>query len=146
MLGKYKESTWNTVVGMVVCLLIGVYSLTSAPTSVAQDAGNAGYNLGVITQLQAEVHMVRFSGETDATLRVVAPDASGRPQEWLVVLQPSKDVAEALRAAGVERPAMFFAPGKGYLISGSPSLDPNEHRLLAWTVTRPDGAVWRRFE
>jgi beta-lactamase regulating signal transducer with metallopeptidase domain len=146
MLGKYKESTWNTVVGMVVCLVIGVYSLTSAPTSVAQDAGSAGYNLGVIAQLQAEVHMVRFSADTDATLRVMAPDASGRPQEWLVVLQPSKDVAETLRAAGVERPAIFFAPGKGYLISGSPSLDPNEHRLLAWTVTRPDGAVWRRFE
>jgi beta-lactamase regulating signal transducer with metallopeptidase domain len=146
MLGKYKESAWNTVLGMVVCLLVGVYSLTSGPNSIAQDAGNSGYNLGLITELQAEVHMVKFSGEADATLRVVAPDQSGKPQEWLVVLQPSKDLAEALRAAGVERPALFFAPGKGYVISGSPSLDPNEHTLLAWTVTRPDGAVWRRFE
>jgi beta-lactamase regulating signal transducer with metallopeptidase domain len=146
MLGKYKESAWNTVLGMVVCLLIGVYSLTSAPTSVAQDAGKSGYDLGTITELQTEVHMAKFSGEADAILRVVAPDRSGRPQEWLVVLQRSKDVVEALRAAGVERPALFFAPGEGYIISGSPSLDPNEHRLLAWTVTRPDGAVWRRFE
>jgi beta-lactamase regulating signal transducer with metallopeptidase domain len=146
MLGRYKESAWNTAAGMVVCSLIGVYSLTSAPTSVAQDAANAGYNLGVITQLQAEVQMVKFSGDADATLRVVAPDQAGQPQEWLVVLQRSNDVVEALRAAGVERPAAFFAPGKGYVISGSPSLDPNEHRLLAWTVTRPDGAVWRRFE
>jgi beta-lactamase regulating signal transducer with metallopeptidase domain len=146
MLGRYKESAWNTAAGMVVCSLIGVYSLTSAPTSVAQDAANAGYNLGVITQLQAEVRMVKFSGDADATLRVVAPDQAGQPQEWLVVLQRSNDVVEALRAAGVERPAAFFAPGKGYVISGSPSLDPNEHRLLAWTVTRPDGAVWRRFE
>jgi beta-lactamase regulating signal transducer with metallopeptidase domain len=146
MLGKYRESAWNTVVGMVVCLAVGVYSLTSAPASVAQDAGNAGYNLGTVTQLQAEVHMVKFPGDTEATLRVVALDQSGNPQEWLVVLQRSKDMVEALRAAGVERPAMFFALGQGYLISGSPSLDPNEHRLLAWTVTRPDGAVWRRFE
>ncbi|HSC16041.1 MAG TPA: M56 family metallopeptidase [Gammaproteobacteria bacterium] len=146
MLGKYRESAWNTVVGMAVCLAVGVYSLTSAPTSVAQDAGNSGYDLGTITELQAEVHMAKFSGEADATLRVVAPDQSGRPQEWLVVLQRSNDVVEALRASGVERPALFFAPGKGYRISGSPSLDPNEHRLLAWTITRPDGAVWRRFE
>ena len=146
MLGKYKESAWNTVVGTVVCLAVGVYSLTSAPTSVAQDAGKAGYDLGTITELQAEVHMAKFSGEADAVLRVVAPDRSGQPQEWLVVLQRSNDVVQALRAAGVERPALFFAPGKGYVISGSPSLDPTEHRLLAWTITRPDGAVWRRFE
>lgn len=129
-----------------MCLLIGVLSLTSAPTSVAQDAGKAGYNLGAITELQAEVQMVKFSGEAQATLRVSAPDQSGKPQEWLVVLQRSNEVVEALKAAGVERPALFFAPGKGYVISGSPSLDANEHRLLAWTVTRPDGAVWRRFE
>ena len=90
--------------------------------------------------------MVKFSGADEAILRVVAPDQTGKPQEWLVVLQRSNDVIEALRAAGVERPAAFFAPGKGYVISGSPSVDPNEHRLLAWTVTRPDGAVWRRFE
>ena len=146
MLGRYKEAAWNTVVGMVVCLLIGVYSLTSAPTSVAQDAGNAGYNLGAITQLQAEVHMVKFFRGMEATLQVVAPDQSGKPQEWLVVLQRTEEVVEALRTAGVERPATFFAPGKGYVISGSPSLDLNERRLLAWTVTRPDGAVWRRFE
>jgi beta-lactamase regulating signal transducer with metallopeptidase domain len=146
MLGKYKESAWNTVAGMVVCLAVGVYSLTSAPISVAQDAGKAGYNLGAITELHAEVQMVKFSGEAEATLRVSAPDQSGKPQEWLVVLQRSNDVVEALRAAGVERPAAFFAPGKGYVISGSPSVDPNEHRLLAWTITRPDGAVWRRFE
>jgi beta-lactamase regulating signal transducer with metallopeptidase domain len=146
MLGKYKESAWNTVVGMIVCFLIGVYSLTSAPTSVAQDAGNAGYDLGTLTQLQAEVHMAKFMRGTDAVLRVVAPDQNGKPQEWLVVLQRTEDVVEALRAAGVERPATFFAPGVGYVISGSPSLDANERRLLAWSVTRPDGAVWRRFE
>jgi len=146
MLGKYRESASRTLVGTAACLLIGVFALTSAPTSVAQNAGNAGYNLGSITELQAEVHMVKFSGADEAILRVVAPDQTGKPQEWLVVLQRSNDVIEALRAAGVERPAAFFAPGKGYVISGSPSVDPNEHRLLAWTVTRPDGAVWRRFE
>jgi hypothetical protein len=146
MLGKYKESAWNTVVGMVVCLLIGVYSLTSAPSSVAQNVGDPGYDLGVITELQAEVHLAKLVGGTEATLRVVAPDRSGKPQEWLVVLPRWNEVAEALRAAGVEHPGAFFAPGKGYLIGGSPSLDPKERRLLAWTVTRPDGAVWRRFE
>jgi bla regulator protein blaR1 len=145
MLSKYKESALRTLVGTVACLLIGVYSLTSAPTSVAQNAGKAGYNLGSITQLQAEIHQTTFMG-TEATLRVLAPDQSGKPQEWIIELPAPLVVLEALRAAGVEHPAAFFAPGKGYLISGSPSLEPNERRLLAWTVTRPDGAVWRRFE
>jgi bla regulator protein BlaR1 len=146
MLGKYKESALNSVVGTLVCLGLGVYSLTSAPSSVAQSSANPGYDLGSVISLQAEIHMAKFVAEDDAVLRVVAPDQSGKPQEWLVVLQRSKDVVEALRAAGVERPATFFAPGKGYLISGSPSLDQSERRLLAWSVTRPDGAVWRRFE
>ena len=146
MLAKYKESTWNTVIGTVVCLLIGVYSLTSAPTSVAQAANDSGYDLGTITSLQAEVQQVKFSGDSEATLRVVAPDQNGKPQEWLVVLQRSNELVDALKAMGVEHPAAFFGLGHGYLITGSASRDSNEHRLLAWTVTRPDGAVWRRFE
>ena len=146
MLAKYKESTWNTVIGAVVCFAVGVYSLTSAPTSIAQTAASSGYDLGSITQLQAEVQQVKFSGEGEATMRVVAPDQNGQPQEWLVVLQRSSEIVEALRAAGVEHPAAFFGLGHGYIITGSPSRDPKEHRLLAWTVTWPDGAVWRRFE
>src|SRR5262245_31958724 len=57
MLGKYKESTLSTVVGTVVCLLIGVYSLTSAPTSVAQNAAIPREYLASRTGLQAEVHL-----------------------------------------------------------------------------------------
>jgi beta-lactamase regulating signal transducer with metallopeptidase domain len=139
MLGRYKESAMNTVVGTVVCSLIAVYSLTSAPT-VAQNAGRSGYDLGSLTQLQAEVHQATFLGGAEGTLRVMAADRSGDPQEWTVVLPTGRE----LREAGVD--IVFFAPGKGYVISGSPSLDPNERRLLAWTITRPDGSVWRRSE
>ena len=140
MLGKYKESALNTVVGMVVCLLIGVLSLTSAPTSVAQNAGGSGYDLGSITELHAEVQQVSFLAGTEGTLRVLAPDQSGKPQEWTVVLTNTRE----LREAGITLAS--FAPGHGYRISGSPSLDPKERRLLAVTITRPDGSVWRRFE
>ena len=73
-------------------------------------------------------------------MRVLAPAQSGKPQEWTVML-PS---GSQLREAGVTFTS--FAPGHGYLISGSPSRDPNERRLLAWTITRPDGSVWRRVE
>jgi len=140
MLGKYRESSLNTVVGTVACVLIGLYSLTSSPTSVAQDAGKPGYDLGSITELRAEVHMVKFNADTESTMRVLAPDQSGQQQEWTVVL-PS---ASVLREAGVTFTS--FAPGHGYVISGSPSRDPSEHRLFAWTITRPDGSVWRRVE
>ena len=139
MLGKYKESASKTVAGTLVCLLIGVYSLTSAPT-VAQNAAAPGYDLGTLTELQAEVHQVTFVAGAEGTLRVMAPDQNGAAQEWIVVLPTGKE----LRDAGVNPP--FFAPGKGYVISGSPSLDPNEHRMLARTITRPDGSVWRRVE
>jgi len=140
MLSKYKESALNTVVGTVACVLIGVYSLTSAPTSVAQTAGNSGYDVGSITELQAEVLMVKLERETESTLRVLAPDQSGKQQEWTIVLPTGRD----LREAGVT--IASFAPGHGYVVSGSPSRDPSERRLLAWTITRPDGSVWRRVE
>jgi beta-lactamase regulating signal transducer with metallopeptidase domain len=140
MLGKYKESAWNTVVGIVVCLSIGVYSLTSAPASVAQSVAKSGYDLGSITELQADVHQATFLRGSEATLRVLAPDQSGKPQEWTVVLP----TAQELQDAGVSLTS--FAPGQGYVIRGSPSLDPNERRLLALTIARPDGSVWRRFE
>lgn len=139
MLGKYKESASKTVAGAVVCLLIGVYSLTSAPT-VAQNAGSSGYDFGTLTELHAEVQQATLLGGTEGTLRVMAPDESGKAQEWTVVLPTGKE----LRESGVD--IVFFAPGKGYVISGNPSLDPNERRLLASTVTRPDGSVWRRLE
>ena len=139
MLGKYKESALSTAVGAVVCLLIGVFSLTSAPTSVAQNAAISREYLASVTELQAEIHMARFEG-TESTLRVLAPDQSGKPQEWTVVLPPPSE----LRAAGVS--PVFFAPGHGYVITGSPSVDPATRRLFALTVTRPDGSVWRRTE
>ena len=139
MLGKYKESALKNVAGTILCLLIGVYSLTSAPT-VAQNAGGSSYDLGSLTELQGEVRQVTLLGGTEGVLRVMAPDQSGDAQEWTVVLPTGKE----LREAGIN--VAFFAPGKGYVISGSPSLNPNERRLLAWTITRPDGSVWRRFE
>jgi bla regulator protein BlaR1 len=139
MLGKYKESALRTVVGTVACLMIGVFSLTSAPTSVAQNAAISREYLASVTELQAEIHMAKFEG-TESTLRVLAPDPSGKPQEWTVVLPPPSE----LRAAGVT--PVFFAPGHGYVITGSPSVDQASHRLFALTVTRPDGSVWRRTE
>lgn len=38
MLGKHQESRWNTIAGFAVCALIGGCALTSAPTSMAQQA------------------------------------------------------------------------------------------------------------
>jgi beta-lactamase regulating signal transducer with metallopeptidase domain len=138
MLGKYKESGLSTVVGAAACLLIGVFSLTSAPISVAQNAAISREYLSSVTELQAEIHQAKFE-VTETTLRVLAPDESGKPQEWTVVLPPPSE----LRAAGAN--FAFFAPGHGYVITGSPSVD-QQRRLFALTVTRPDGAVWRRTE
>lgn len=137
MLAKHRKSALNTVVGTIVCVLIGAYSLTSAPISVAQDAGVPAYDMKSFTQLQAEVHQFRLLKD-GATLIVRAPDESGKSQEWTVALPPSSE----LRTAGVTLAS--FAPGHGYVITGNPSLDPKEHRLFAVFITRPDGSVWTR--
>ncbi len=138
MLSKHRESPLNTLVGTAVCVLIGVYSLTSAPISVAQNATASEYDLSRYTQLQAEVHMARLEPDSEGTLRVLAPDQTGKSQEWTVVLPTGKE----LRDAGIK--LVFFAPGPGYVITGHAASDPADHRLLAMTVTRPDGAVWTR--
>jgi beta-lactamase regulating signal transducer with metallopeptidase domain len=138
MLGKHRKSALNTLVGMGTCLLIGVYSLTSAPISVAQNAAASEYDLTRYTQLQAEVHMARLERDSEGTLRVLAPDQAGKSQEWTVVLPTGRE----LREAGIK--LTFFAPGHGYVITGHAASDPADHRLFAMTVTRPDGAVWAR--
>jgi bla regulator protein BlaR1 len=137
MLGKHRKSALNTLVGTGACVLIGAYSLTSAPNSVAQNAVVLAYDMRSLTQLQAEVHQSRFLKD-GAALMVRAPDESGKSQEWTVALPPPSE----LKAAGVT--IVSFAPGHGYVITGNPSLDPKEHRLLAVTITRPDGSVWTR--
>lgn len=129
MLGKYRESRVNSIVGAIVCLMIGVLSLTSAPRSIAQSAS--------VTLQRAEIHMVRFEG-SEAIMKVVAADQTGQMQEWTVVLGDPRE----LMASGF--PARSFAPGAGYLITGDRSLNPSDHRLVATSITRPDGSVWRR--
>jgi bla regulator protein BlaR1 len=138
MLGKYRESAFNTVVGAAVCTLIGVLSLTSSPTSIAQGVVESVWDLGSTTELQAEVHQVHFVANADATMRVMVRDRAGKSQEWTVLLGSAKE----MREAGIN--LVSFAPGHGYVIAGHPSRDPAQHRLLATTVTRPDGSVWRR--
>ena len=137
MLGKYRESRFNTFVGAIVCLMIGVLSLTSAPRSIAQSAEAVAFDAST-TLLRAEIQMVHFAGNAEATMRVMASDQTGQSQEWTVVLGNSRELI-----AGGFNPRSF-APGHGYLIAGNRSSDPNEHRLLATSITRPDGSVWRR--
>jgi beta-lactamase regulating signal transducer with metallopeptidase domain len=138
MLSKHRESAFNSVVGGVVCTLIGVLSLTSSPTSIAQGVVEPAWDFSLTTELQADVHQVRFVANADATMRVMVRDQAGKSQEWTVVLGDAKE----MREAGVN--LVSFAPGYGYVIAGHPSRDPAQHLLLATNVTRPDGSVWRR--
>ena len=96
------------------------------------------HDLSRYTQLQAEIHMAKLERDSEATLRVLAPDQTGKSQEWTVVLPTGSE----LREAGIK--LTFFAPGHGYVITGHAASDPADHRLFATTITRPDGAVWTR--
>jgi len=138
MLGKHRKSALNTVLGTAVCALIGLYSLTSSPVSIAQSSAGSEFDLSSTTEIKGEVFQTRFVGGTEATLVVVAADQTGARQEWTVVLGSSSELRE--RGTGL----VFFAPGPGYTIAGHRSADPETHRLLATTVTRPDGVVWTR--
>jgi beta-lactamase regulating signal transducer with metallopeptidase domain len=138
MLGRYRESTFKTVAGAVACLTIGVLALTSAPRSIAQNAGGSEYNLTAISELKAEVHMAKFEQSGESILRVMARDQAGQVQEWTVVLPSPMEI----RNAGYN--FTFFAPGPGYVIAGYPSVDTQQRRFFAMSVTRPDGSVWSR--
>jgi beta-lactamase regulating signal transducer with metallopeptidase domain len=131
MLGRHRQSALRTVLGTAVCALIGVYALTSSPLSTAQVAESSPI------ELKARVQVAKFL-QGEATLTVEAPDQTGVLQEWTVVLgSPSE-----LRERGFNLP--FFAPGPGYTIAGYRSSAPQANRLVATSVTRPDGAVWSR--
>ena len=137
MLGRHRHSALRTVLGTAVCALIGVYALTSSPLSTAQVAAGGELDVGSTIQLQAEIQQAKFS-QGEATLVVRAPDQTGALQEWTVVLgSPSE-----LRERGVN--LVFFAPGHGYTITGYRSSAPQLRRLVATSVTRPDGAAWSR--
>ena len=137
MLGKHRKSALNTLVGTALCALIGVYSLTSSPVSIAQTAINSEFDLSSFTQLNAEVWQARLE-PGDAKLLVRAADETGATKEWTVVLPPPSE----LRESGLK--FTFFAPGQGYTITGHRASDPQSYRLLATTITRPDGAIWAR--
>jgi hypothetical protein len=94
--------------------------------------------LAAVVTLQAEIRMARFLAREKGTLEVRASDPKSAAQQWTVVLVEASELRENATAPE------FFAPGRGYVITGHPAVDPQAHRLLAVSVTRPDGAVWSR--
>jgi len=50
--------------------------------------------------------------------------------------------ASELRSAGIT--ALTLAPGSQLVVTGNPSVNASEHRLLAQKVTCSDGKVWTR--
>jgi len=138
MLGKYRKSTVRTLVGTVVCGMIGAYSLTSAPFLAAQDAASAGYDMKSVVEMQGGVFRFTWLPDEDSTLGLMVPNQAGKLEEWTVVLEPWSE----LKQSGFDR--TLGTPGGAVIVTGHPSLVPGKHRLLALTVTRPGGAAWSR--
>ena len=137
MLGRHRKSALSTFLGAALCALIGLYTLTSSPVSIAQTDASSEFDLGSFTQLQAEISQALYQPR-EATLTVRAADQTGSLKEWTVVLPTPSE----LRESGLN--VTFFAPGHGYTITGHRASDPQSYRLLATTITRPDGAIWSR--
>jgi hypothetical protein len=69
---------------------------------------------------------------------VAAPDSTGQTQQWTVTLGKASE----LRKVGIT--PLSLAPGLELAVTGNPSANANEHRVLAQKVTCSDGSVWTR--
>jgi Family of unknown function (DUF6152) len=120
--------------------LIGAFFMVVAP-SFAQPAKDSPYDLsstievrGVLTQFWLEKR-----GSPDSGFEIRATDKDGRTQQWTVILGRANDIIRS----GVT--LKLFAGGESLVVVGNPSLEPNDHRMLAKTITRSDGSsAWTR--
>ena len=120
-------------------ILIGAYLLLIAP-AFAQPANDSPYDLDSTIEIEGGLAQVALNmpGSSEFILYVIAADKNGENHQWTVVLGNANE----LTRAGMTMRS--FAPGQKLVITGNPSLDSSDHRMLAKTVRRPDGSVWSR--
>ena len=117
---------------------LGVVILALAAPAIGQPADEAAYDLGSTTELRG---LIAQAGAVPGGVIVVqldAPDGNGQVQRWTVTLGKANEV----RAAGVT--GLSLAPGLELVVTGNPSSNPSERRILARKITCADGSTWAR--
>lgn len=108
--------------------------LATAAPALGQAAAEPTYDLKATTELRGVIAMASAIPGGNAVVLLDTADGN----RWTVTLGKASE----LRSAGIT--ALSLAPGTSAVVTGNPSVDANEHRLLAQKVTLSDGKAWTR--
>lgn len=121
MLARHKNSSLSSSLGLVLCFLVGVFTLTSAPESIAQGEArpifNEIYDANAPAKFSGRIVRVDY-GEHFMLLHVDAVNDDGSITQWVVEGGSYED----LHAAGLDSNALF--PGRTVTITGYKTIDP----------------------
>jgi hypothetical protein len=125
--------------GLIRQLLISTHLLVVA-AAFAQPADTSQYDLNSTVEIKGMLvqYALKVPGSVESILYIKADDKNGESHQWAVVLGNSSEV---MKAGTTIR---SFSPGQNLVVTGNPSKDASEHRILAEKITRPDGSVWNR--
>ncbi|PCI75619.1 MAG: hypothetical protein COB20_12535 [SAR86 cluster bacterium] len=120
MIGKYKYSRLNNTTGLGLCLLIAVFTLTSAPDSIAQSDPRPAfadvYDEDLPKKFTGKIVRVNY-GEFFMLLHVNAEHDDGTITQWIVEGGSYK----SLHDAGLDSNSLY--PGRYVTVTGYQSLD-----------------------
>jgi len=114
--------------------LLLVACLAATAPLVGQPAAEPTYDLKSTTELKGVIAMAMAVPGGNAVVQLDASDGN----RWTVTLGKASE----LRSAGIT--ALTLAPGEALAVTGNPSVNAGEHRLLAQKVTCADGKIWTR--
>ncbi len=121
MLARHKNSVLSSSLGLALCFLVGVFTLTSAPESIAQGEArpifDEMYDASAPAIFSGRIVRVDY-GEHFMLLHVDAVNDDGSITQWVVEGGSYED----MHAAGLDSNALF--PGRPVTIRGYKTIDP----------------------
>ena len=120
MLKKHNSSKFNSIAGIALCALIGVFALSAAPVSIAQSdqrpAFDDVYDANQPKQFSGTIIRVDY-GLHYMLLHIDSENTDGTVTQWVV----EGGSYEEMHAAGLDSNTLF--PGRFVTVSGYQSKD-----------------------
>ena len=114
MLSKHKVSTLNTIIGVSLCVMISVFALTKAPTTLAQRSFEEVYDANAPMMITGTVTDIEMT-DPHTYLYIDGVDHRGVSNVWQVEGGP----AQQMRAKGINESII----GKRVVVRGWQSLN-----------------------
>jgi len=117
-------------------LLLCFLGVLPGALALAHHSFTATYLLDQQIRIEGEVVQLLFRNP-HSFIHVMAPDSAGNVQRWAI---------EWSGAAGLSQDKVSHTtlkPGDHVIVTGNPGRNPEDHRMLLHSVTRPsDGWSW----